>query len=815
MHVMKTVSNSESNATTHLGLSSPNSKLISLRSQRAFLLIVITLIGCAIAYAAETDKGAPQRPFTVADDIGLARFDDPLAGMPPIVLSPDGQFAAVRIQRGLLEQNRLEDELRVYDLAVLNDFVNASRAIATPQPIWSLREATYSEGVLISNVRWTRDSKGLTFLLKDSKGKCQLMYTDLKQSQPKRLSSNGQDVMAFDVRDEAHYAYTIRSTDLLRRPDKERVLPAVDVTGRSFTSVLFPDYEAAWDDRSELWAAAGGSLRPVLSSDTSRPIILYDEGQQSLALSPDGNTLATSLPVAEVPLAWQALYGSAKQSDSYRIQAGSQSLDANAGGALVSRYVTIDLDSGKIHPVVDAPTGRSAHWIAGGQASMAWSANGRLLALPSTFVPMGKSQNRADTPCLAVVDVTIGSIQCLESIKSPHIENGSPNPDYFFIDRLIFHGSSLVMHYRRYSQEKGVQAFSESTAGRWIKGSAKDAGENKPDVDLSIHEGLNEPPVLTAVNPKTRSSRTVWDPNPQIQSINLSAADVYHWKDDAGHDWVGGLYKPANYEPGRRYPLVLQTHGFTDSAFLPSGTMSTAFAARALAATGMFVLQVKGCPIHLTLTSAEAACNVHGYEAAVKQLDAQGLIDHERIGIIGFSRTCYYIMKALIASPLHFSAASITDGVNYGYWQYLLAVDLNGSGSEAERIYKAKPFGEGLQHWTENSPEFNLQKINTPLMIVGEGEASLLSMWEPYAGLRYMNKPTDLVLLHTDEHILTNPAVRMASQGGSVDWFRFWLQGYEDPVPTKAEQYRRWEGLCDMQKTENPNEPTYCISSRH
>jgi hypothetical protein len=30
-----------------------------------------------------------------------------------------------------------------------------------------------------------------------------------------------------------------------------------------------------------------------------------------------------------------------------------------------------------------------------------------------------------------------------------------------------------------------------------------------------------------------------------------------------------------------------------------------------------------------------------------------------------------------------------------------------------------------------------------------------------------------------------------------VDWFRFWLQGYKDPAAAKAEQYRRWEKLCD------------------
>ena len=56
-----------------------------------------------------------------------------------------------------------------------------------------------------------------------------------------------------------------------------------------------------------------------------------------------------------------------------------------------------------------------------------------------------------------------------------------------------------------------------------------------------------------------------------------------------------------------------------------------------------------------------------------------------------------------------------------------------------------------------------------------------------------------------------NPSVPVASQDGSVDWFRFWLQDYEDPDPKKKKQYERWRGLKKMQeendaKARAPNE---------
>lgn len=47
-----------------------------------------------------------------------------------------------------------------------------------------------------------------------------------------------------------------------------------------------------------------------------------------------------------------------------------------------------------------------------------------------------------------------------------------------------------------------------------------------------------------------------------------------------------------------------------------------------------------------------------------------------------------------------------------------------------------------------------------------------------------------LNLLNDSEHVLTNPAARLASQGGTVDWMRFWLQDYEDPAAAKTEQYK-------------------------
>ncbi len=131
--------------------------------------------------------------------------------------------------------------------------------------------------------------------------------------------------------------------------------------------------------------------------------------------------------------------------------------------------------------------------------------------------------------------------------------------------------------------------------------------------------------------------------------------------------------------------------------------------------------------------------------------------------------------------------------------QYLLRVDLDRGAllRDIDLMVGAPPHGAGLQEWLKRSPTFNADRITAPLQVVAK-PSDILNMWEPYAVLRVLKKPVDLMILNTSEHVLTNPGARLASQGGTVDWFRFWLQNYEDSDPAKQEQYTRWESMRAM-----------------
>ena len=102
------------------------------------------------------------------------------------------------------------------------------------------------------------------------------------------------------------------------------------------------------------------------------------------------------------------------------------------------------------------------------------------------------------------------------------------------------------------------------------------------------------------------------------------------------------------------------------------GPWTTAFSAQALAGRGFFVLQIReltdaqALDLHVWNTLNEATVAMSVYESAIDHLDHRGLIDRNRVGITGFSRSLWYVTYTLTHSRHRFAAAALADGVDFG-----------------------------------------------------------------------------------------------------------------------------------------------------
>ena len=747
-------------------------------------LFIGILLFMSSAYSQVISPQHAKKPFTVADDIEASLLL-PQADGATVRFSPDGNYFAVYSERGRLDMNKVEDSLRFYRSQDVENFLGHPNESQPPLPSWVVNR-TYKKGPVISEWHWLADSSGVAFLEPAADGNYHLVLADFRRRTLEPLTSTTEklgEYALFDVRDRDHYVYTavnpLESKKLQKERQAELYGPATVGTGRHLNELLFPEDPGTRRMRASSEASLWAVIRKRRFEVRQGSVPLVP--QYGLALSPDGRSVITTQRVSNVPSSWETLYPPPHASSIYSIRDSA------------SQFVRVGLETGEVQSLTNAPVSRDAGWFAQGDPD--WSSDGQAVLLPGTF---SKSKDNAPSrPCVAVVDSTSNTHSCVETLKS--VKETAPEGSYHhvFDARFVGGDKNLVrLTFWHVDWTIGTVEYRHSPDGTW-----QALGEGVPEeghggLQVRVEQDINKPPLLVAS--KKDKSRVIWNPNPRLESIELGDASVYTWKDKEGKEQKGGLYKPPNYKTGQRYPLVLQTHGYIDEQFLPSGTgFGPAYAARALAAAGIVVLQLgEDCPFGIS----EGPCAVSGYEAAAERLAADGLIDPQKIGIIGFSRTCFYVMQALTTgSSLHLKAASITDGVMETYFEYML--DPEGSAHETNPMIGGEPFGAGLQQWLKRSPGFNLDKVATPLLVNTEGRGGLLlEMWEPYAGLHYLHKPVDLIILNTDEHTLTNPAVRMASQGGSVDWFRFWLQDYEDPDPAKTEQYKRWRGLRKLQE---------------
>jgi len=754
--------------------------------------VLITLCGLLLQFGPERAVCEQAHRFSVQDDITTARIGE-------ISLSPDGRLAAVQIERASLLDGLVHEAIYIYRLKSIEKAVIEAGTAGQVEPLWTIEKGTKGGGAdmdRISHLKWLSDGSGFAFLLQADEFHHRLYLAEVGPRRLTPITPENDDVLGFDIRDRSHFVFSVashRSKADLRNASES---PYVVGTGHSLSELAFPGEYSHMIQRGDLWASTGRRPAPVLDRTTGRPISLFSDGSQFMALSPDGSALVTIQAVEEVPKDWETRFPPPYPASAYGLKAHHQDLNAPVDGwRYVGEWVRIELGSGSIRSLTHAPASvRTGWWEA--YAAPAWSDDGTSILLPGTF--LASRAEEAQRPCVAIVHMDSVSSECVKYLDRNLLDGFEK--DYQLISSVSFpHGSTNEVVLNGIPDLRVATApvlYTRSSAGTWKREEQAPPILRSTSLSLNVKESFKDPPVIVATATRTHRSLAILDPNPQLKKVTFGEAEPYRWSDPTGRKWEGILYKPAGYVPSARYPLVIQNHGFNAGRFLPSGAYASAFVAQELASAGIMVLQVRDCPERST--PDEGPCNVRGYEAAIRQLSEEGRIDSTRVGVIGFSRTVYYVLELLTSSSFHFKAASITDGVSVGYTNYLDDIGLDrGFTDDFEAVIGERPFGSGMNAWLKLSPVFNLDKVTTPLRVVATRDDGVLAMWEPYACLAGLERPVDLIILNTHEHVLVDPTMRLIAQGGNIDWFRFWLQGYEDSDPAKQAQYVRWRILRD------------------
>jgi hypothetical protein len=783
-----------------------------MSSRMRWAAIGIAAIGLSRAYSQD-------HLFTVKDDIAMTRFSDPLpdpsvAGSENVRPSPDRKHIAVVTTKGLLDSDQVESDISIFDLAEVSAFLNDAarqppqrRVIATVISFPHREEANVYAAV-IKDLHWSPDSISVYFKGENATGAYQVCLAKVDGSGFHALTPATYSVGRFDVaKDFVVYTASQPSKDSIARIQPINSDAQV-ITGHSLLEVFFP-----------------GQLNTIEPETFKLSILQFHDGDWStrqlpnysvreipylsflfpFALSPQGDKLIELTPVLTIPNRWKD-YKPASGFEHKRFRGSDPHSSSETLVLRPQQYSLIDLTDGTILTLVNAPNARVLGYPDNNR--LAWASDGARVLITNTFLRLDEkvgsdSAPRNKIPCaVASVDLPSLNASCLFFEESASKPNATHVRDISFGENdnealvLVKHGTenrAIERYHLRDGEWRLTSSSPTNTSSDAIADTDASTGSLRTDLQISVRQGLNDPPTLWVSNGATGKSRQLWDPNPQLRQLHFGKASGYHWKDKTGYEWSGILIKPVDYLPGKRYPGVLQMYDFAPDEFITDGLYPTAFAARHLASAGFVVVQIRRKPT--VLSEADPQNALEGYRSAIESLSDAGLIDRSKVGVVGFSWTCWYAENALIKEPKLFAAATIADALDNSYMQYLLTVDDPELQLQMERIRGTSPFGTGLRRWIDQAPGFNLDQVQSPVRIEAMNPMSLLQEWELYSSLRSQNKPVDLIYFPRGTHIHQKPLERLESQQGNIDWFRFWLQNYVDPDPSKRTQYERWQQM--------------------
>lgn len=337
---------------------------------------------------------------------------------------------------------------------------------------------------------------------------------------------------------------------------------------------------------------------------------------------------------------------------------------------------------------------------------------------------------------------------------------------------------------------------------------------------ICVHESSTTPRKIVSVDPANGKLSTVFNPNPEFENILLNRVETLSWKEVGGTEASGHLVYPANFEKGRRYPLVIVQ--YTSRGFLRGG-VGDEYPIHPLAANGFFVLSFDRPNNRDGLERIadvweidredwrdfrERNSALSALEIIIDRLDKRGLIDPDRVGLTGLSDGAETVWYSLIHSTKFSVVAASSGGYSQNFY-YLVNAQTRKNALKHAANLPPPEVGDDSR-WKEIVVDFHVDRINTPIL-VQTADHELLWSTSHFGSMKDAGKPIELYVFPDEYHIKWQPKHRQAIYERNIDWMNFWLRGVEDPSSKKSTQYERWRKLreerCSIIEDE---QPSYC-----
>lgn len=290
---------------------------------------------------------------------------------------------------------------------------------------------------------------------------------------------------------------------------------------------------------------------------------------------------------------------------------------------------------------------------------------------------------------------------------------------------------------------------------------------------FAFNQGFHDGYQLTDVNPQQKD--LAWSSGTRL--INYTSAK--------GDKLQGALYLPANYQPGKQYPMLVTIYEKRSQGknifVAPSETRApdpTLYTDR-----GYIVFD----PDIVYKINDPGMSAVWCLIPAVKAAIATGMVDAKHVGLWGHSWGGY--QTAFMVTQTDIFAAAVAGAPLTNMVSMYASIYWN-SGSSDAAIFESSQgrfkgnFIDNYQAYIRNSPVFQADKVHTPLMILQNDKDGAVDFNQGvtyYNTLRQLGKKVVFLEYVGENHGLARPVNQRDYATRMAEYFDYYLKGAPAP----------------------------------
>ncbi|HXG53879.1 MAG TPA: S9 family peptidase, partial [Vicinamibacterales bacterium] len=282
----------------------------------------------------------------------------------------------------------------------------------------------------------------------------------------------------------------------------------------------------------------------------------------------------------------------------------------------------------------------------------------------------------------------------------------------------------------------------------------------------------------------------------QIQGWTVGNREMVSWKSTDGAAIDGVLHTPADFQPGKKYPLLVIIHGGPTGISRPSRVSGAGvYPYEQWLAKGAVILEpnYRGSAGYGEKFRSLNVKNLGVGDAwdvlsGVDHLIAKGIADPDRMGVMGWSQGGYISAFLATHDRQPFKAISVGAGIS-DWMTYYVNTDIH----PFTRQYLGATPWDDPQIYAKTSPITTIKRAKTPTLIQhGELDTRvpIANAYELYQGLQDVGVPVKLIVYKGFGHGLNKPKAARAAMEHNFDWFNHYVWGEPGPDPRGGSDVR-------------------------